>query len=178
MLSTWTHHNTVNLLYSSTKKKKKQKKQGANSGSWWSLFRFNQCVSECGLGSSSMFGITGLEAHGACKWRQGCISSRVLRFQNWVTLSMRAKAKDAESDILSWPKSSIGLFPYNVTKNRSELFGQCNTSTLRDNLSQCGALRRLSWRETDGFYLKEVMASAKPLLLTLDSAHTARLSRW
>ena len=128
MLSTWTHHNTVNLLYSSTKKKK-QKKQGANSGSWWSLFRFNQCVSECGLGSSSMFGITGLEAHGACKWRQGCISSRVLRFQNWVTLSMRAKAKDAESDILSWPKSSIGLFPYNVTKNRSELFGQCNTSS-------------------------------------------------
>ena len=104
------------------KKNKNKKNQGANSGSWWSLVRFNQCVSECGLGSSSMFGITGLEAHGACKWRQGCISSRVLRFQNWVTLSMRAKAKDAESDILSWPKSSIGLFPYNVTEKPERTF--------------------------------------------------------
>lgn len=101
---------------------KQTNKQGAYSGSWWSLVRFNQCVSEWGLGSSSMSGITGLEAHSVCKWRQRCISSRVFRFQNWVTLSTRAKAKDAESDILSWPKSSIGLFPYNVTEKPEQTF--------------------------------------------------------
>ena len=45
-----------------------------------------------------------------------------VRFQNWVTLSTRVKAKDAESDILSWPKSSIGLFPYNGTEKPEQTF--------------------------------------------------------
>ena len=68
---------------------------------------------------------------------------------------------------------TISLFTSRTDRlSRSKQFSACqvrcgrkHTPSLQDSLSQCGALRRLSWRETDGFYLKEVMAPAKPFLL-------------
>lgn len=58
------------------------------------LVSTSACVSmTVGLGSSSMFGITGLKAHGVQKWRQGCISSRVFKFQDWVTTPQKQRLR-------------------------------------------------------------------------------------